>query len=242
MGSKKGEEIWKDIEGFVGIYEISNFGNVRRKDNKRMKKTSLNYYGYPQVNLCKNGKSFLFRIHRLVALAFIPNPENLPMINHKDENPLNSHVDNLEWCDAKYNVNYGEGNKKRAKSHSKPIIQYTLDGEFVREWESATEAALITGYPQSGINNCCLHKPKYNSCKGYLWKYKNDNAQIYYKHGKPVAQFDLCGNLIKVYDNISEASKETGILATSISNSIHGRSAKAGDYKWILIKNNQEDE
>lgn len=228
-------EIWKDVDGFEGLYEVSNLGNVRRFDTKKAKVKSLNIYGYPQVNLYKNGKAYLRRVHRLVAIAFIPNPDNLPMINHKDENPCNNVVDNLEWCDAKYNVNYGGGNEKRALSHSKPVLQYSLTGQLIKEWHSATEAARELGFPQSGINWCCLRKPKHNSCKGYIWRFKNDKSPVIFKKGKRVAQMDKNGTVIKEFSNITSAVMATGILATSISNCIHGRASLAGGYKWSLI-------
>lgn len=228
-------EIWKDVDGFEGLYEVSNLGNVRRFDTKKAKVKSLNIYGYPQVNLYKNGKAYLRRVHRLVAIAFIPNPDNLPMINHKDENPCNNVVDNLEWCDAKYNVNYGGGNEKRALSHSKPVLQYSLTGQLIKEWHSATEAARELGFPQSGINWCCLRKPKHNSCKGYIWRFKDDKSPVIFKKGKRVAQMDKNGTVIKEFSNITSAVMATGILATSISNCIHGRASLAGGYKWSLI-------
>lgn len=202
---------------------------------KKAKVKSLNIYGYPQVNLYKNGKAYLRRVHRLVAIAFIPNPDNLPMINHKDENPCNNVVDNLEWCDAKYNVNYGGGNEKRALSHSKPVLQYSLTGQLIKEWHSATEAARELGFPQSGINWCCLRKPKHNSCKGYIWRFKDDKSPVIFKKGKRVAQMDKNGTVIKEFSNITSAVMATGILATSISNCIHGRASLAGGYKWSLI-------
>lgn len=228
-------EVWKDIAEFDGYYQVSNYGRVRRSDNHRIKASPLNAYGYPQVNLYKNGKAHLRRVHRLVAMAFIPNPNNLPMINHKDEVPTNNNVDNLEWCDAKYNVNYGGGNKKRALSHSKVVLQYSLSGELIREWTSATEAARELGFPQSGINWCCLRRPKHNSCKGYIWRYKDDKSPVVFKNGKRVVQMDESGKVIREFSNITSAVKETGILATSISNCLHGRSSLAGGYKWSLI-------
>ena len=104
-------EEWRDIEGYEGLYQISNLGRVKSfprpttpggilKINKRKD-------GYCSVMLCKNGKTKRFSVHRLVAQAFIPNPNNLPIINHKDENPSKNIVDNLEWCDYEYNNNYG---------------------------------------------------------------------------------------------------------------------------------------
>lgn len=100
-------EEWKPIEGYEGVYSVSDHGNVyshRKKRNIRIRKTSA---GYCQVELWKDGKPKWFTIHRLVAKAFIPNPDNLEMVNHKDENPLNNNVYNLEWCTRSYNLTYG---------------------------------------------------------------------------------------------------------------------------------------
>lgn len=120
------EEIWKDIEGYEGIYQVSNLGNVRVldrivnsaiKNNDKVKRKGqilkqYNKRGYLQVTLTVSNKRKYFNVHRLVAQAFIPNPNNLPQVNHRDENPKNNCVNNLEWCSAKYNANYGTRNSK----------------------------------------------------------------------------------------------------------------------------------
>lgn len=110
------EEIWRPIEGYEGLYEISNTGQVRSLDKYdsmnrfyegRILKLFADRLGYLRAQLYSNNKKKSFLVHRLVAEAFIPNPDNLPQVNHRDENPSNDNVDNLEWCDAKYNSNYG---------------------------------------------------------------------------------------------------------------------------------------
>ncbi len=230
------DEIWKDIEGFEGVYEVSNYGNVRRADTKKQKKTSINHYGYPQVNLYKNNKSYLRRVHRLVALAFVknPNPKKYDCINHKDENPLNNYFENLEWCDRYYNNNYGNHNANIAKSLSISVEQYTLDGVFVKEWNSATEASRELGIPQMSINSCCLNKPKYNQAGGFLWKFKHDEQPIVYKHGKRIIKYTNDGIIINEYENITVASQQNKISITAISNCIHGRSKTAGGFIWKI--------
>ena len=100
------KEIWKNIMGFNG-YQVSNFGRVRSFKTYKILKQATNNKGYKSLGLCKKGKMSTFLVHRLVAEAFIPNPDKLPCINHKDENPSNNCVSNLEWCDQKYNTNYG---------------------------------------------------------------------------------------------------------------------------------------
>lgn len=120
------KEIWKDIEGYEGLYQISNTGKVKslkrkyktKKCDEIIKSPSLASRGYFRLPLCKEGKVKYFYIHRLVAQAFIPNPENLPQVNHKDENKLNNNVTNLEWCTHTYNMNYGNINIKRYLSNA----------------------------------------------------------------------------------------------------------------------------
>ena len=228
-------EVWKPIRLNGCDLDISNFGKIRFSKNKNPKAFHLNRYGYPTIHIRQNGKVYAYRIHRLVAMLFVnnPNPQKYDCINHKDENPQNNMADNLEWCDRKYNNNYGGHNKRSAKTRSKSIIQYDLQGNIVRKWESATVAARELGYSQSCINWCCLRKPKYNSYKGYIWRYAGDN-DISYKNWKQIIKMDANGNILKEYFNITEASKENGILQTSIANCIHGRSKSAGGFIWKL--------
>lgn len=174
------KEIWKPIPGYEGLYEVSNKGNVR----------SLNYMhtgkwktiklikhknGYLMVCLCKDGKIKQASVHRLVASAFIPNPDNLPQVNHKDENKLNNSVDNLEWCDGAYNMKYGTRQERITKSNtnnpkkSKPILQFDLEGNLIMKWESLNEVMRQTGVGAGNISNCARGKVK--TAGGYVWKY-----------------------------------------------------------------------
>lgn len=184
------DEVWKPIEGFEGIYEISNCGNVRSLDRcfsydsnygrhnyyGTILKKSLKRNGYHQVNLYYKGHVKHIAVHRLVANAFIPNPNNLPYVNHKDENKTNNHVDNLEWCTAKYNTNYGTGIERCVKGRkdvlSKPIYQLDLNGNVIAEYTSATVAAKTLGgkASQAAIWRCLIGK--FKTAYGYKWKYK----------------------------------------------------------------------
>lgn len=115
------KEIWKDIEGYEGKYQVSNIGNVRSLDYRhtgKIKRLKLNTdkSGYSRLRLYKEGKPEDYLVYRLVAQAFIPNPNNLPCVNHKDENPRNNCVWNLEWCTYSYNNNYGTRNEKASKA------------------------------------------------------------------------------------------------------------------------------
>lgn len=187
-------EIWKDIRGFEGYYQISNYGRVKSlkyhggvRKNPKILKGIKNSENYIQVELIINNVRTRKSIHRLVAEYFLSNPNNYPIINHKDENPCNNHVDNLEWCTYKYNSNYGNCKEKikqalRGKNGGKAIIQYSLNNEFIAEYPSLGEAARITGFGSTHIRDCCLgYKKDYRTkktypctnCKGYIFKYKN---------------------------------------------------------------------
>lgn len=176
-------EHWKPVYGYEGLYEVSDFGDVRRVNHNHTGQTSVlkpqkNTKGYLYVGLCKEGKMKRYRVHRLVAQAFIPNPYNLPEVNHKDEDKTSNVVTNLEYCDRKYNVNYGTGQQRLAEALSKKVLQLTLDGKIVREWASTMECGR-NGFNQGNVWACCNNKygKQYNVYKGYRWVYAED----YYK-------------------------------------------------------------
>ena len=175
------EEIWKDIPGYEGLYKVSNHGRVlslprgkqwpyrQTHNNIRKQRIKGHYY---QVNLSKDGKTMWHSVHRLVAMAFIANPLNFPCINHKDENPLNNHADNLEWCTYQYNANYGTGTQRQIESrrrnpnlaeiwrvvgekNSRRVRQLTRDGVPIAEFKSLTEASVATGVDISTIIKHC---------------------------------------------------------------------------------------
>lgn len=167
-------EIWKPIRDYEGIYEVSNYGRVKSVSNEKYKKEKLRKFsvakGYYSVILFKNGKRKAFSVHRLVAEAFIPNPHNLPQVNHKDENPKNNAVWNLEWCDEDYNIHYGTGIERRAKSQSHKVVQETTDGDFVQLYNSVQEAEAALGLSKrSHIDACCRGAIK--TSNGFKWRY-----------------------------------------------------------------------
>ena len=157
---------FSDIEGYKN-YQVTDDGRVWSSNKKGFLKAGTVSGGYQAVDLCKNGKRTTTLIHRLVAQAFIPNPDNLPEINHRDENPKNNVVENLEWCDHSYNINYGTRNEKV----SKRVYQYTLDGKLVCVYPSTIDVVRNNReYNLGAISQCCngkLHKHK-----GYIWSYK----------------------------------------------------------------------
>lgn len=189
-------EIWKPISHFEGLYEVSNMGNVRSLFRyKKVLKPAVSKAGYLTVDLFGDKNSMRRLVHRLVADAFIPNPDNLPQVNHKDENKQNNCVDNLEWCTAKYNMNYGEAAKTRhskidytkpvfaecarkngAKS-SRPVLQFSKDGVLLNRYSSGKEAHRNTGISHSHIMECCAGK-RYKTVGGFIWKYDERNDDL----------------------------------------------------------------
>lgn len=164
------KEIWLPINGYEGLYEVSSFGRVRSLNYSRTGQTRIlvsaqKKNGYLQVGLFKNRKRKNYKVHRLVAEAFIPNWFDDKQVNHIDEDKTNNRVENLEWCSAKYNINYGTRNEKL----SKIVLQFSKTGEFIKEWSSIMEAER-NGFNNGNIVSCCRGKRK--SHKGFIWRYK----------------------------------------------------------------------
>lgn len=177
-------EIWLDVVGYVGLYKVSSAGRVKslKFGKERILKPAPNGSGYLLVNLYKDGKMKTMKVHRLVATAFIPNPDNLPFINHKDENKANNRVENLEWVTASYNINYGTRNERVAKSLtngklSKPVLQIDKDSnEVIATYPSAREVERQLGFDKGYISNCC--NGKYKQAYGYLWRFAEDTSKV----------------------------------------------------------------
>lgn len=166
---------WKSLD-FLGYpdYEVSNLGNVkslnyRRTGKEKILKSRLRNKYYA-TDLRYNGKQKTFSVHRLVALAFLENPYNLPCVNHKNEITTDNRVENLEWCDVRYNNCYGTRIVSVSKSNKIPILQYTLSGEFIKEFDSATTASKELKINRGDISNCC--KGRFRTAGKYIWKYK----------------------------------------------------------------------
>lgn len=176
------QEIWKDIVGYEGLYQVSNTGKVKMIGREKRlwhgAKTKINAKFLNQFVVCAykkvklrgfDGKTKMLSVHRLVATSFIPNPHNLPQVNHKDENKENNNVSNLEWCTAKYNTNYGTGIKRCSQSRFKRIAQISLDGSVVKEWESMKEIVETLGITYSSISQACNGIIKVSN--GYIWNF-----------------------------------------------------------------------
>ena len=192
------EEIWKDIKGYEKMYQISNYGRIKslsRFINSCKQYSSIGYYskekiikqsvsktGYYICTLCKNGKTRTFKVHRLIAEAFIDNPNNLPIINHKDGNKLNNSIDNMEWCDYSHNNKeaYKQGLKESNlkwivelnKRKRKKVNQYDLNNNFIKQYKSVHEAENETKAHHVNIIKVC--KGQRITAGGYKWRYAEE--------------------------------------------------------------------
>ena len=176
-------EEWRDVKGYEGLYQVSNEGRVKSLDKyvdnrwgtKQFVKgkvlTNVKTQGYLYIGLNKNGKYKRYRIHRLVAEAFIPNPNNFLEVNHKDENPDNNTVENLEWCDHSYNINYGTRNKRVGKHFEKNVYQYSIDGELLHVFDSLTDASNFNECSISSISTGCKNVKKGITRCGYFFSF-----------------------------------------------------------------------
>lgn len=177
-------EIWKPIPEYEGYYEVSSMGNVRSLDSVRTMANGVEreYAGkvltpsvgmddYLVVDLSVNGKKKTCKVHRLVAEAFVPNPLNLPIVNHRNENKHDNRSSNLEWCSVKYNLRYGTTQQRRARTIGWKVRQYSADGKYIRTFVTMRAASRILKLPMSGIYQSVLTKKAY---KGFLFRKVNE--------------------------------------------------------------------
>ena len=162
----KGER-WRDIEGFEGRYRISDHGRVFSLLSKKLLNLYTNSHGYQCVYLYLDGHYKNFKVHRLVAVAFVPNPYNLPQVNHKNEDKTYNYYTNLEWCSAAYNNNYGTRTLRAAITNARPVVCIETN---IIYW-GAREAARQVGI-HNHISECCNGKRK--SCGGYHWRWATE--------------------------------------------------------------------
>ena len=179
-------EKWRDVVGYKGLYQVSDQGRVKsleriiiKKDGRkftvkeRILKPAFNGCGYLLVVLCAGGKPKTLTVHRLVCEAFHENPENKPEVNHINEDKADNRACNLEWSTAKENCNHGTRNERMAKgiakALSKPVGQYTRDGELVKIWPSAIEVQRQAGFSQGGVS--AVARGEHKQAYGYIWKY-----------------------------------------------------------------------
>lgn len=255
-------ELWKDIEGFEGLYQVSTWARVKRLPTidtinrirkEKIMKPSYDKDGYLFIGLTINGKQKHFRIHRLVAKAFIPNPDNLPLVNHKDEVKDNNYPYNLEWCTYKYNTNYGNCISKRTKTwienfEYEKVYQYDLNGNFIKEWASAKEASIELNISKNGIQSNCYNPVRNKTYKGFIWSYEyfeKIDIDKYLpkkyiknnKNSKKVYQYDKDYNLIKIWASAAECYRNgfSGVPACC-----RGKYKTHKGYIWSYTEINQE--
>ena len=228
--SRDGEQ-WKPCPEFENKYLISSHGrilgigtyNTCKKGEliKQFKKNGRN--GYMQVRLYDGGRAKTFEVHTLVAKAFIPNPNSLPMVNHIDEDKTNNCIENLEWCTNKYNIRY---------SQTKKVDVYTKDGEFIETLDAVIDASAKYNIPTSNISRCCLSKD--GTTKGYQFRYHGNPfipkppkiakveklrhkgilpREAYYV---PINEYSISGEFIKTWENISMAAKANSTTTGNI--------------------------
>ncbi len=177
------QENWKDIKGYEQSYQVSNLGRVKSlsrtimKSNntimyvkERILKTRRHNNGYYMVTLYKNQTPKLCTIHRLVAKAFIDNPENKSTVNHLDGDKLNNHVDNLEWCTQQENITHS--NRPGLTKNKVAVNQYDLDGNFIQKFESVRSAGKTLKINTSHIGSVC--RGNRNQTGGYIWRYASE--------------------------------------------------------------------
>lgn len=235
-------EEWRFIPHTDELYMISNMGRVKSVDSvryyKRYKRTCKsrirkqfpNWQGYLACFVSnRNGEKIGIRIHKVVCDVFIPNPDNLPCVNHKDENKQNNRVDNLEHCTYAYNLAYGS----REGEKDVPVLQYDLQGNFIKEYKSVTQAAVETNTNRRSISNATHGWAK--SAGGYMWRLKGEgNIQNIEQHTennkREVLCYDLQGHFLNEYPSMIAASKSLGLWAQDISACCRGVKNKVKDF------------
>lgn len=254
------KEIWKDIPGCNGRYQASNLGRIRstdkvviqrngvlRKIKGKILKQSLLPCGYMYVTIAEEiGKPHIKRAHRLIAQTFIPNPLNLPQINHKNEDKADNRVENLEWCTIEYNTYYGHRIEKYSKANtnnpalSKEVNQYSLDGKYLKSFPSIAEAVRFLNKDKaaaSRIGQCCRHLYKLcNSAYGYLWEFttaenKGKDIEPLQQRGFPIYQYSLDGQFIKEWENAKTAAKTLNLSSGNLYRA-YTQQRNCGGFKW----------
>lgn len=253
----KEKEIWKDIPGYEGLYQVNQWGEIYSLYTYKKLKYRIEKGGYKHYVLRKNKKQYKMTAHRAVALAFISNPNNYPVVNHKDENPSNCYVDNLEWCTYQYNATYNNAHIKRGNNLSKKVFQYNLNGDFIREFNSVHEVERELNFLSGNICQCIKEvesqnktRKKHLTVKGYFYSYhmlSQEEIDSYLnlirksvreKNGYKVAQIDKNNNIISIFNSTREAGEKLGISNTQIARAARGYDLgyTCHKYKWKYIE------
>lgn len=248
------KEIWKDVVGFEGRYMVSNLGNVKScryfgHEGEHLMKLSKHHSGYLVVTLGKRPERKQPTVHSLVAKAFIPNPHNLPAINHIDGDKANNNVTNLEWVTYKENtahaINAGlfdpvTSPKRIGKDHSfsRPVLQYGLDGKFIKLWDCQSDAARTLLCEPCSISGA-VDRPN-KTCIGYMWRSYEPGSPIQKQIAptnsrlaqRPIMQCHTDGSLIKVWTGLREIDKESPFDRHAVSDCLKGKRESYKGYLW----------
>lgn len=169
-------EEWKDIEGYEGLYQVSSFGRIKSLNYNNTKQEKilqlLNNKGYNSICLSKHNIRKTYKVHRLVAEAFIPNSDNKPCIDHINTDKTDNRVENLRWCTHTENMNNPFTKEKYNGSNhhlSKSVLQFSINGDFIRKWDCVMDIKRELNYNNSNIGSCCIGRKK--SSNGFKWKY-----------------------------------------------------------------------
>lgn len=232
--------MWKKFiyEGQETDYSVSTEGEVR-KDTTNYILSQSSQQDYKFVGLIINGKQKRMRVHRMVALAFIDNPDNKPYVNHINGNRSDNNVENLEWVTPSENTQHAVDTGLFKSGRARAVIQYNLNGEQMATFESASEAARQTGGSQSKITMCCRRQR--DSANDYQWRYYDDIQDVQkiekkFITGKKVAQCDEEGNILKIYPSFKEAARAVNGTSSAISRVCSGTNIRHKGYKWKLVE------
>ena len=232
-------ELWRNIiiDNNETNYLISNTGLVKNKITGKILKNSLSNDGYYCVGLAINKKNCRKRVHRLVATAFIENPNNYPYVNHINGIKTDNNVENLEWCTPQQNTQHAWDTGLAVSVKKISVIQYDFLGNFIAAYDSLSQAARALNLSEPKISACCNGNRK--SHGGYQWRFSKDeapgacNARIIYS--KKVAQYDLKGNLINTYESTGKAAKAVNGTQSAISRCCNNKAKTHKGFQWKFI-------
>ena len=245
------EEIWKDVKGFEGRYQVSNMGRVRSLDRTTIDKAGQVHHtrgmilkdslnkgrGYYRVSLSDGHRNYThYEVHRLVALHFVPGYKEGLVVNHKNEIKTDNRSENLEWCTQGYNLKYSDvvGWKR------KPVYQYDTDGNFIAKHKCCADVERMFRVYQGAMAHV-MYESKTMLWKGYRWSYEPKTQEewqtiiiTYPTSRKPVFQCDDEWNIVRRFETMKDAADAFGVSISSISACIRGKSIHVRGYRWKL--------
>lgn len=234
------DKMWKKIilNNIITDYSVSTEGEVKKDTTNYLLSQSMQQ-DYKFVSLLINGQAKRMRVHRLVAITFIPNPENKPYVNHINGDKGDNNVENLEWVTPSENTIHAVKTGLMSNGRKRPVIQYNLNGEKMATFESASEAARQTGGSQSKITMCCRRQRE--SANDYQWRYYDDLQDVQkiekkFITGKKVAQCDEEGNILNIYPSYKKAAEAVNGTSSAISRVCSGTNIRHKGYKWKLVE------